>query len=252
MAKSKTAKKMTSEVELYEPVSEWLKNLGYSVQGEVCDADVLGVLCTAGVESQSIRSDCGADVVSIAAAIELKLRFNLELLIQAADRLSYADIVYVAVPHTEKKKAVGARGLCSRLGIGILIVEGDLSVREVLPAKISVKDPSAEKVRKNKEKSRVLREFFARKLAVNRGGTRGRKITAYREKALAISFYMLRAGEASTKKLRESGVENPLKYLYNNPYGWFEPVRRGVYTLSDKGRAALNEYEEYKEILDTL
>ncbi len=258
-------KKIMRETDLYAPVRDWLEGLGFRVQGEVCGTDVLGVapfcaervlvsgdsfcdsaaVCGENVPVCGERSGAGLAAEYTALAVELKLRLNIELLAQAAERLGYADIVYIAVPESEKKRAYLVRNLCSRLGIGILLVQ-ERGVKEFL----AVNRRAA--ARRNKAKSRILNEFFARKLAVNSGGTNKKKMTAYREEALTIAFYIERTGETSAKILRGLGVDNPRKYLYDNYYGWFVSVSRGVYGLSEAGRSAVAEYSAYREQLDAL
>ena len=34
------------------------------------------------------------------------------------------------------------------------------------------------------------------------------------------------------------------QFLYNNHYGWFNKVERGVYKISDKGKQELLEWQE--------
>ena len=46
------------------------------------------------------------------------------------------------------------------------------------------------------------------------------------------------------RDLKLSVPEAP-KILRGNVYGWFINVERGVYTLTDAGRAALNRWPDY-------
>jgi hypothetical protein len=59
------------EVELYQPVKSYLEGLGYSVKGEIGGCDLVG-----------LREDDRVVIIG-----ELKLSFNLELVLQAVDRL---------------------------------------------------------------------------------------------------------------------------------------------------------------------
>src|SRR5512137_2934537 len=70
-----------SEDMLYRPVKRFLERQGYEVKGEVCGCDLVGR-----------RGDEPAVIV------ELKLRFNLTLLLQGVDRLALSERVYLAVP----------------------------------------------------------------------------------------------------------------------------------------------------------
>ena len=71
-----------SETALYLPVKRFLEALGFEVKGEVCGYDAVGVR---------------AGEPPLVVIAELKLSFNLELVLQAVDRLRAADQVYLAV-----------------------------------------------------------------------------------------------------------------------------------------------------------
>lgn len=205
----------------------------------------------------------GEDILTL--AVELKTRLSLELLFQGSERLDSADLVYIAFPAGEKRARLkGAKQLCRRLGIGILTVALPASwankgldpgarvpmgtVREVLA-------PSERKIRNNAAKRALLKEFGGRRLNVNSGGTNGKKMTKYRETALAILFYMdgKEAGEPTTmRELKSLGVENPSSFLYQNYYGWFDRAERGSYFISEEGRRAVVEFAQFRNVLDTL
>ncbi len=107
------------ETSLYLPVKGFLEKAGYVVKGEVDGCDLVGL------------SDDGPPVVVIC---ELKLRFNLELILQAVDRAAVADEVWIAARVSAKGKGREAdkryRDLCRRLGVGMLGISdaGDVSV----------------------------------------------------------------------------------------------------------------------------
>lgn len=69
------------ETSLYQPVKAFLEGAGYTVKGEVGGCDVVGV------------SDGDPTLLVVC---ELKLSFNLELVLQAVDRASIADEVWIA------------------------------------------------------------------------------------------------------------------------------------------------------------
>lgn len=69
------------ETSLYEPVKRFLESMDFTVKGEIGGCDVVGV--RAGEP----------DVVVIC---ELKLQFNLELVLQAVDRAAACDEVWLA------------------------------------------------------------------------------------------------------------------------------------------------------------
>ena len=61
-------------------------------------------------------------------------------------------------------------------------------------------------------------------------------MTAYRQRALACARAMAE-GPKRPRDLRP-GVPDAGPILLSNVYGWFAPVTRGVYELTDAGRAA--------------
>ncbi len=223
------------ETDLYEPVRAFLEAQGYEVKAEVSGCDVVAV-----------RGDEPPVVV------ELKVRFNLDLLLQAADRLSVSDTVYIAVADGPRSGLRGrgkrALKLCRMLGFGVLLVRfNKAGAGNVTP----VQDPGIYQPRRNPRRSkRLLKEFIERVGDPNTGGaTRMPIVTAYRQTALRL-VAGLEAGEASTRDLRaRTGVEKTSAILQRNVYGWFDRASRGVYALSPKGREAA---DLYREVIDRL
>lgn len=223
------------ETDLYEPVKTFLEAQGYEVKAEVSGCDVVAV-----------RGDEPPVVV------ELKTRFNLELLLQAADRLSVSDTVYIAVADGPRSGLRGrgkrALKLCRMLGFGVLLVRlPKTGAGHVTP----VQDPGIYQPRRNPRRSkRLLKEFVERVGDPNTGGaTRMPIITAYRQSALRL-VASLESGEASTREIRaNTGVEQASTILQRNVYGWFDRAARGVYGLSPKGRKAAGLY---REVIDRL
>jgi hypothetical protein len=72
-----------SETSLYPAVKSFLETAGYSAKGEVDGCDVVAV------------RDGDPQRLAI---VEMKLGFNLDLLLQATDRMRAADEVWLAVP----------------------------------------------------------------------------------------------------------------------------------------------------------
>ena len=68
------------ESDLYQPIKIHLQTLGYEVKGEIKDCDIVA------------KKD------EKLVIIELKLSLNITLLLQAVDRFSLSDTVYIAVP----------------------------------------------------------------------------------------------------------------------------------------------------------
>lgn len=252
------------EIELFPPVKLWLEHLGFEVQGEIGDMDVYACRFFCGKEdtlstppSSRLRtplpSSSSADISAastLTIAVELKLKPCLDLILQAVERISSADMVYIAFP--ENKKAREIKKLCDMLGIGILEIiyspHSDVTfVREFLPALHSKRRLN------NHSKRKLIEEFRSRRVRNAVGGTNGKVLTAYRQQATAIAFFMLREGDVSLGMLRERGVVQPEKYVYANHYGWFEKTeRRGYYRLTEFGRQDILCYNQYRSELDIL
>src|SRR6201986_2621994 len=152
------------ETALYLPVKLFLENLGFTVKGQV-----------GGCYLAALSGD-DPPVVVIG---ELKLSFNLELVLQAVDRAGAADEVWLAAKMSALGKGresdVRYRNLCRRLGFGMLGVTGRGEV-EVL-----VKPPTTAPKRDPKKRSRLGAERQRRIGDPSRGGsTRAPSMTAYR------------------------------------------------------------------------
>ena len=101
-----------SESDLYLPVKRFLELQGYEVKGEVGDCDVAAV-----------RGDEELVVV------ELKLSLNLELVLQAVERLAVTSKVYVGVPvgnHNLRRRRRQTVKLLRMLGLGLLVIDPDV------------------------------------------------------------------------------------------------------------------------------
>lgn len=214
------------ETALYLPIKYFLEAQGYEVKSEVKSCDVVAVRF-------------GEDPV----IVELKLSLSMALLLQGVDRQEISDAVYIAVPRgiTKRwqKQIKETTKLCRRLGLGLIsirILDGFVQVHV---------DPAPYQPRKfKKRQTALLKEFNARIGDQNIGGQVGRKImTAYRQDSLRIAQYLRENPKTSPKTLRSSlAIEKAATILQNNYYGWFYRVTRGVYDLTDNGRAALIDY----------
>jgi hypothetical protein len=221
-------KSPTSEAALYGPVKRFLERLGYEVKGEVRGCDLV-----------ARRGDEPAVIV------ELKLRFNLALVLQGVDRLALSERVYVAVPRPGRSvrglvpDAPRIRRLCRRLGLGLILVgEGTVAV---------VEEPVPYRPRPAHQRAaRLILEFERREGDMNVGGQRRTPIvTAYRQDALRCARALAANGPLHLAQLRTAtGVADAAPILQRNVYGWFTRIGRGVYALSDRGREALGQFAE--------
>jgi hypothetical protein len=211
---------------LYRPVKAFLEELGFIVKGEIGGCDLLAV-----------RGD-DPPVVVIG---ELKLTFNLELVLQGVDRSTACDEVWLAARLSSRAKGrendARFRNLCRRLGFGLLGVRPNGEV-DVLVS------PAAPMPRKNPgRRSRLVEEHRRRRGdPVEGGGSRTPIMTAYRQRALACAA-ALAEGPRRPRDLKVDIPDAP-RILHGNVYGWFVPVARGVYTLAESGRAALSRWPQ--------
>jgi len=212
------------ETALYQPIRAYLEGQGYDVKGEVEHCDLVA---RRGEEPPLI--------------VELKTRLNLELVLQAADRLRLTESVYIAFPEGAplwRRQWRRLRALCRRLGIGIITLDGSalrVNVRlDPLPYR-----PKRHTVRTH----RLLAEFKHRVGDMNEGGvTRKPLMTAYRQDALRCAA-VLADQPLSLAEIRDaSRVLRAGSILQKDHYGWFERIRRGHYRLSPKGVQALRRH----------
>lgn len=213
------------ETSLYVPVKRFLEGLGYTVKGEIGHCDLVGLR---------------EDDPSVVVIGELKLTFNLELILQGVDRMSLGDEIWLAAQLSARGKGRESdpryRNLCRRLGFGLLGVSRTGSV-DILVS------PAAPTPRKDpRRRSRLVDEHKRRQGdPAMGGGTRKPIMTAYRQQALACAAAM--AGEPKRPKDLKPSFPDAQKILHRNVYGWFERSGRGVYALTDIGRSALAAWQ---------
>jgi hypothetical protein len=212
------------ETNLYLQAKRFLERLGFQVKGEIGGCDLV-----------ALSADCPPIVI----IGELKLAFNLELVLQGVDRAGACDEVWLAV-----RSAANGRGrehdsrvhkLCRRLGFGLLVVHARGGVEIVV-------SPSAPMSRRNqRRRSRLVDEHRKRQGDPTAGGgSRQPIMTAYRQQALACAS-ALASGSQRVRDLRQSVPDAP-KILQGNVYGWFVREERGIYALTEAGRGALERW----------
>ncbi|NQT62164.1 MAG: hypothetical protein HQ556_04325 [Candidatus Marinimicrobia bacterium] len=217
------------EIDLYPPLKTYLENQGYEVKSEILNCDVV-----------ALRKDEAAII------IELKLSLNLTILLQAVDRLKISNTIYIGVPKglaVLKKRRKQIVKLMRMLGLGLIVIDPKSRIGNV----DVLSDPGEYKPRQvKKQTQRLLREFQERVGDPNRGGSSMQRgiMTAYRQKALAISGYLLEHG-ATKAAIIAKVLEEPKtrSILYDNVYGWFDRLGQGVYTLSPRGEAELPDWK---------
>lgn len=216
------------EADLYPPLKAFLEAQGYEVKAEIGACDIM-----------ALRAGDPPLVV------EMKLGFNLSLVLQGVARQALFDTVYLAV--AAPKKGWPARykdivALCRRLGLGLLVVTPGEAGAD--PGLVEAHlDPGPYLPRRNATRAgRLLREFQRRVGDPNQGGTTGiKRMTAYRQDALrclaSVADGPLKAAEVA----KRAGVAKAAALMRADHYGWFDRVALGVYALSPKGLAALGE-----------
>ena len=209
------------ETSLYLPVKQFLEKLGFEVKGEICGCDIV-----------ALRGDSSPRVV----IGELKLHFNLELVPQGIDRTAACDEIWLAVRTSVRgggrERDPRVRKLCRLLGFGLLGVSATGHV-EVLV------DPGPWRPRRNPQRRSQLVDEHTRRLGdpVLGGSSQSPIMTAYRQQALACAA-ALSDGPRRPRDIRGEMPDAP-KILLRNVYGWFVRVERGLYALTDEGKAAI-------------
>ncbi|HUB13675.1 MAG TPA: DUF2161 family putative PD-(D/E)XK-type phosphodiesterase [Acetobacteraceae bacterium] len=213
------------ETSLYPAVKRFLEASGFCVKGEVNGCDAVGVQ-----EGEPLRL----------AIVEMKLGLNLDLLLQAVERMRLADEVWLAVPATRRGRDRDPRvhRLCRLVGLGLMAVNTARDRVEVLA------EPAPYRPRPNpRRRARLLREHASRVGDPSPGGSSRQPImTAYRQQALTCAA-LLKAGPGRVRDLR-AVVPAASQILRRNVYGWFERVERGRYRLAADGEAALRRWPQ--------
>ncbi len=221
------------ESDLYLPLKRFLESQNYEVKGEVHDCDVLAV-----------RGE------EVPVVVELKLSFNLNVVLQAVERLSLTPKVYIGIPRrcgilNRRRRQIIK--LLRMLGLGLVAVDPDLETGSVEV----LLDPGEYRPRKSKHlQERLLGEFMRRVGDPNLGGTDKRKgiMTAYRQRSLAIGLFLQKNGPTKASRVAETLREPKARdILYRDVYGWYDRESLGVYTLSPRGKQEIPHWGEKAE-----
>jgi hypothetical protein len=226
------------EEDLYKPISDYLISLGYKVRGEnnYCDLTAMK----------------GQELI----IVELKKNLSVDLLLQGTKRQKIADIVYIAIPKPKRliysKRWKDILHLLRRLELGLILVSfADKEGLVEIPLNPTCFDRE-KSIRANiKKREKLIKEFNGRSIDLNTGGSRGKKlITSYKEDSLYIACCLNISGPTSPKRLKELGANEKKtpSILQENYYSWFIREDRGIYSLTDKGRESLKEYENLVSI----
>ena len=239
---------------LYLPVKRFLEARGFAVKGEICGCDLVAVPAAGANGAGAAAAETDPPLVVIG---ELKQTFTLELLLQGVDRLAAGDEIWLAVRASGaggrkgrgRERDPRVRKCCRLLGFGLLAVFARGQVEVIV-------EPRPWKPRKVAWRRRRLVDEHRRRQGdpAAGGSTRQPIMTAYRQQALAVAAALAAAEAAGTaaqtgapgrrpRDLKAFAPDAP-KILLHNVYGWFARVERGVYGLTEAGRAALVRWAE--------
>lgn len=228
-----TDKKKLQEIDLYKPIQRYFSREGYDVYGEVKDCDMIAVK-----ENELI-------------IIELKLNLSVDLLIQAAKRQKLTHQVYIAIPKPKgrlnSRQWADKYHLIKRLELGLIVVSfpGNTSKADILihPTPFNRKIATG---RNKIKRDAILKEISGRSADFNIGGSNRTKImTAYKENCIQLACILDKMGPLSPRLLKDMGAGDKIpSILAKNYYGWFERIKRGTYTITEKGRLEIQEYPD--------
>ena len=228
------------ESDLYLPLKKFLEAQGYEVKGEVKDCDVMAV---------RIKDNKDQELDEEPIIVEFKMSINLSVVLQAVDRLALSPRVYIGLPKQYKLASNRNRKrkilkLLKMLGLGLIIIDPTIKTGSV----DVVVEPKKYKPKKSKPKlQRHLNEFHTRIGDPNLGGasTMKGRVTAYRQRSLAIGEYLKENGATKASIVAEQIQEPKARdILYKNYYGWFVKESRGIYTITPQGIKGIADWQK--------
>ena len=214
------------ETELYKPVQKFFEGLGFKVDAEVNDCDVVATK---------------DDIVVIC---ELKRGFTIELVYQLVQRKKLTPYVYAVIPRPKNMRSASFRkklDILKALDCGLLVVLNTAKRVDVLL------EPKGEDTQTNRIRRRgIEKEVSIRKVSLNLGGQSKRKIvTAHKESLIAALCYIEKYGKIETRKCRD----NIKAVLQRNHYNYFIKLDKGIYSATKAGLRVLED-KDYKDIVD--
>ncbi|NKB32604.1 MAG: hypothetical protein GKR91_05850 [Pseudomonadales bacterium] len=217
------------ESDLYLPLKKFLEKQDYEVKGEIEDCDVV-----------AMKDDCPPTI------IELKLSLNLEVILQAVDRLKLSPIIYIGVPHScgalKRKKKKRIVKLLKMLGIGLIAINPKKKTVAIIVA------PTKYTPKQSKPRQQwLIDEFVSRTGDPNLGGasTKTGRMTAYKQQAIEIAQHLNQHGASKASDIAKAlDITKARNILYDNHYRWFEGLGKGIYQLTDLGSQAIQAFQE--------
>ena len=223
--------KILYERELYEPLRQYLIDNGFEVRAEVNKCDLV------------------AKKTDHIVIVEMKRHLSFDLLVQAVERQSYADEVYLCLPKPAgfklDKTWRAKMKVLRQLGLGLLLV-GRIGQNYSVEEALSTAPEQGKPMRtSDKKRQALVKEFGSRSLDLNTGGCHGVPlVTAYRETALYLVFLIDIHGPLTSKSLRSLGAhpKKTTSILNANYYDWFRKTPEKCYELTDAGFQAMTVY----------
>ena len=215
-----------NETDLYLPVQRFFSELGFKVDAEVRDCDIV------------------ASKDDIVVICELKRGFTIELVYQLVNRKKMTPYVYAVIPRPKNMRSAAFKkklDILRALECGLLVVLNSTKRVDV------VLEPKGEDTKKKQEyRKGIVKEVSVRKMSLNLGGQSRRKIvTAHKESLIAALCYIEKYGTIKTRECKD----NIKAVLQRNHYDFFVRVDKGVYTPNERGRNFLNE-KDYKDVVE--
>ncbi len=215
-----------SETELYAPIQKFFEGLGFKVDAEVRDCDVVAT-----------KDD-------ITVICELKRGFTIELIYQLVNRKKMTPYVYAVIPRPKNMRSAAFRkklDILRALDCGLIVVLNSTKRADI------VLEPRGEDTSaKRSRRKGIEKEVSARKMSLNLGGQSRRKIvTAHKESLIAALCYIEKYGSINMRECRD----NIKEVLSRNHYNYFVRIKRGVYTARREGMKTL-DIKDYADIVE--
>lgn len=214
------------ETELYLPVQKYFADMGFKVDAEVRDCDVV------------------ATKENIVVICELKRGFTIELVYQLVQRKKLTPYVYAVIPRPKNMRSAAFRkklDILRALDCGLIVVLNSTKRVDMI-LQPRGEDTDAKKYRRKG----IEKETKTRKVSLNLGGQSRRKIvTAHKESVIAALCYIEKYGTIKTRECKDN-IKNVLQ---KNHYNFFVRIEKGVYTASESGRNFLNE-KDYSDVVE--
>lgn len=94
-----------------------------------------------------------------------------------------------------------------------------------------------------RRKEKLLNTFNNLRSDPNKGGSKGKRMTVYKQNAIKIaSLLAVKPGLSPKEIINETGVLNTQSILQKNFYGWFQKSSYASYLLTEKGLADYKKF----------